>query len=344
MTPTPTISVVVLAFGAEVYLAEAVSSVLSSTGLDTEVVVIDNGARQAVSQLTPDDRLRVVQAPCNLGFAGGCNYGARRARGETLVFLNSDAKVGASAIATLAEAAHRPGVGIAGGLVLLADEPQRVNSAGNPVHYLGFVWAGGFGDCAPAHDLPHDVTAASGAFFALRREVWTALRGFDEQFFAYHEDADLSLRCWQQGLAVRLYPAATAWHHYEFSRNPDKHYLVERNRLLMVLTVYPGRLLRLILPMLVAFEIAVCCEALLEGWLGAKLRGWFWLIRNMRHVLRRRRVVQAESQVPLLDLVRLLCASVDPGSASRPAMARAANVALEANWRLIVQRLDRATI
>jgi GT2 family glycosyltransferase len=344
VTSTPTISVIVLAYGSETYLAEAVDSALNSTGSETEVVVIDNGAREAVSQLTPDDRLRVAQAPCNLGFAGGCNYGARSARGETFVFLNSDARVGPSAIATLAEAAHSPGVGIAGGLVLLADEPQRVNSAGNPVHYLGFVWAGGFGDCAPVHHEPRDITAASGAFFAVRREVWTTLGGFDEQFFAYHEDADLSLRCWQRGLAVRLYPAAMAWHHYEFSRNPDKLYLAERNRLLMVLTVYPGRLLRLILPMLLAFEIAVCCEALLEGWLGAKLRGWFWLIRNMRHVLRRRRVVQAESQVPLLDLVRLLCASVDPGSASRPAMARAANVALEANWRLIVQRLDRATI
>ena len=77
----------------------------------------------------------------------------------------------------------------------------------------------------------------------VRADRFAALGGFCEPMFAYCEDTDLSLRCWQRGWRVVLVPDAVVLHRYEFSRNPQKLFLLERNRLLMVLTVYSGRLL-----------------------------------------------------------------------------------------------------
>jgi len=214
--------------------------------------------------------------------------------------------------------ARQKGVGIAGGLVLLADEPQRVNSAGNPVHYLGVVWAGGFGDPADLHGDVVDVASASGAFLCIRREVWESLGGFNDQYFAYHEDTELSLRAWQRGSRVQFVPSAVARHHYEFSRNPNKQYLLERNRWLTVLTVYPTPLLRLVLPALVMFDVALCIVAFRQGWLAAKLRSWWWLARHRKLIADRRRFVQAESVISVEQFAALLSPRIEPAMIDRP--------------------------
>ena len=228
MTPSSaavTISVIVLAWGDEPYLTECVSSVLADPRPYVEVIVLDNGAQRAVGALPAHPQLRTVVAPRNLGFSGGCNEAARHAAGDVLVFLNSDAVVMPGAVAVLAAAVEDRSVGLASGSIRLADEPDVINSAGNPVNFLGVAWAGGFGELASAHCSRSEIASASGAFVAVRRDVWRELGGFDDDYFAYHEDVELSLRTWQAGLTVVHEPAAVAHHHYAFSRNPRKQYL-----------------------------------------------------------------------------------------------------------------------
>jgi GT2 family glycosyltransferase len=168
-----------------------------------------------------------------------------------------------------------------------------MNSAGNPVHYLGLSWAGGLGEPATAHGAPRPVAAACGAVMAVRRATWTELGGFYEPMFAYCEDLDLSLRCWLSGRSVEYVPQAVAWHAYEFHRNPLKMYLLERNRLLVVLTVYSARTLWLLAAPLLALEVALLAVAVHQGWAAQKLRGWWWLLRHVGALRHRRRVVQA---------------------------------------------------
>ena len=74
--------------------------------------------------------------------------------------------------------------------------------------------------------------------------------------FAYLEDTELSLRCWQRGLKVMFVPDAVVLHDYEFSRNPSKLGLLERNRLIMLLTLYERHTLAVLAPALLAVEIA----------------------------------------------------------------------------------------
>src|SRR5690242_20459746 len=86
------VSAVILAWGDEPVLEEAVDAVLASEGVDVDVVLVDNGCTSdAVPRLAAVPGVTVLTPGENLGFAGGCNLGASRATGEVLAFVNGDA-------------------------------------------------------------------------------------------------------------------------------------------------------------------------------------------------------------------------------------------------------------
>ncbi|HET8681416.1 MAG TPA: glycosyltransferase family 2 protein, partial [Micromonosporaceae bacterium] len=226
-------------------------------------------------------------------------------------------------------------VGIAAAAVRLGDDPSLLNSSGNMVHVLGLSWVGGLGE-PETRTRPTDVAGAMGAAVVTTRAHWDRLGGFFERFFAYHEDADLSIRTWRAGLRVVNVPDAVVVHRYEFSRNTDKYYLVERNRLMFVLTQWGWRALVLLGPALVALELAMVLLAAKEGWLRAKLRGWRWLWQHRAELRARRRAVLAASTVPDREWMRVLTTRLETPLIKVPsAVLRPLNFLTTAYWSLI---------
>lgn len=333
-------TVVVLGFGEESYLAECLAALATDMGADDEVVLVDNGiSESSLEGWTAPPGVRTVGAGNNLGFAGGCNLGAASGDGEVLVFVNSDAVVRQGAVDRLVAAATTGETGVVGGCLRLAEQPELVNSAGNPLQYLGFTWAGHCGEPAAEHCRPGPVTVATGGLFALRRAVWDRLGGFDPMYFAYHEDTDLCVRAWLAGLEVRFEPTAVADHHYEFSRNPLKMYLVERNRLITVLTDYPLPLLTAIALPLLVVEPALLFVAMLQGWGRQKISAWAWVLRHLPWLLRRRRNVQAAVVAPVTTLVRQLVPRLEPPMVAAPPGMRVLNYLLASYWSKVAPRV-----
>lgn len=333
-------TVVVLGYGDESYLVQCLNALAADLGGDDEVVLVDNGiSPAALAGWSPPNTVRTVGDGTNLGFAGGCNLGAASGDGSVLMFVNSDAIVRPGAVEHLVAAARAPAAGVVGGCLRLADQPDLVNSVGNPLQYLGFTWAGHCGEPAVNHRRAGPVTVATGGLFALRRELWDQLGGFDPMYFAYHEDTDLCVRAWLAGLQVSYEPAAVADHHYEFSRNPFKMYLVERNRLITVLTDYPRTLLAATAVPLLALEPALLVMAVLQGWGRQKIRAWGWVLRRLPQLLARRRRVQAAVVAPTSTLVRLMVAKLEPPMVTAPAGMGVLNRLLSAYWSLVVSRL-----
>jgi GT2 family glycosyltransferase len=329
-------SVIVLAYGAEELLSQCVQAILNSSGVDVEVVVVNNGADPLrLQELAGLPGVRVVNDGTNLGFAGGCNYGSRHCRRPNLAFVNSDAIVGQDCIGNLVAALADRTIGLVSGSIRLAEQPDTVNSVGNPVHFLYFSWAGAMGDPATDHDQPATIASISGATFAARRDFWEQLGGFDSTYFLYGEDVDISLRTWQLGYRVVFEPRAVSVHHYHFSRNPEKFYYLERNRLISLSTLPEASTLMRIAPTVVGVEAALLFTAARAGWLPQKLRSYRWLVRNRRYLRTRRRDAQARRRVPDSVLAPLLSAHMDipPGfgmSAPEPA-----DRALASYWRLV---------
>ena len=173
-----------------------------------------------------------------------------------------------------------------------------------------------------------------GALFAVRRPVWARLGGLDPAYFLYHEDADLSLRCWLSGLRVVFAPDAVAEHAYSFTKNPHKMFLLERNRLVTVLTTYPGALLRRVLPALLVTEPLLLVLATRQGWAGSKLRSWGWLLRNAAAIAARRRRMQAQSG-DWRAIASLLEPRIQQDVTSAPAAMDVLNALLARYWSAV---------
>lgn len=329
------LTVVVVAHDSAADLRASLPPLLAQLGPDDGLVVVDNasadGSADRARALAP--RARVVEAGANLGFAGGCNLGARGASTPLLLFLNPDAVVAGGALEALrAAAARQPSWGAWQPLVTTAD-PQIVNTAGNVVHYLGIAWAGGLGR-ATAEIAPRDAEAgfASGAALVVRREAWVAAGGFDERFFMYCEDLDLSLRLRLAGWRVGVVPAARVAHRYAFAKGERKWLLLQRNRWWTLLGTYPARLLALLAPALAATEVALLLAAARERRLGATLRAQATVLRELRAILRRRRRIQATVAISPRAFAGALAWRLD--SPQLPS-SRLLDLVLRTHWTLV---------
>ncbi len=334
MNTPPAVSVVVVAYQAGPALARCLDS-LAGQDAELEAIVVDHGALDGeIEAARARPFVRVLSGGANLGFGGGANAGAAAARGEVLLILNPDTVVAPGAVAELAAAARDPEVGIAMARLRLLDEPELLNSGGNVLHVTGLSWAGSYREPAETVADLRDVPFASGAAMAVRAETFRDLGGFTEKLFLYAEDLELAWRARMSGLRVVLVPTADVFHDYEFDRHAAKRYFLERNRLVFVLSAFSGRMLAVAAPLLIAAEIALTALAVREGWLGAKVRGWGWCLRNARWLLRHRRKIQRRRSVPDAALAAHLTERLDPAMISLPGAVRSAQPLVSAYWRL----------
>lgn len=340
----PAAAVIVLGFGVEDYLESCLEALMEQLGPADELVLVDNGIMNvATRERRWDRRIRVLRPEHNLGFAGGTTFAASQTTHDVLVFVNSDAIVRQGSLDAIVRAAADKQPTLVGGCLRLADQPDLINSAGNPLHFTGITWAGHCGEPARNHERRAAVAVASGGFCALSRMMWDSLGGFDPLYFAYHEDTDLSIRARLAGFRVMYEPCAVADHHYDFGRSPLKMYLVERNRLITVLTDYPAPLLRVTIPVLVPLEAALFLLALKQGWSRQKMQSWRWVVSHRRELRARRRRVQAQVSIalPASILARQMTSRVQPPMVDHPPGMGAVNAVFSAYWRAAARLLPR---
>ncbi|MGN6215675.1 MAG: glycosyltransferase [Solirubrobacterales bacterium] len=333
----PTLSVLIVAWESRDDLSKTLPALLPELGEGDELIVVENkagdGSAELVRELAP--QAKIVRMGRNAGFAGGCNAGAAAASGDLLVILNPDAAPRRG----FGEAIRRPwreGRGWAAWQALVADgEGARINSAGNPVHFTGIVWAGGYDEPLAAAPPAREVIALSGACLAIPLANWRRVGGFAERFFMYHEDVDLSVRLRMEGGAVGIEPTAVVAHAYEFGANADKWRWLERNRLAFLARTYPTALLALLAPALLATELALLLVAAAGGWGRQKLRADLEALRWLPRLLRERRQVQRRRTVGAAEFASWLTPDLDSPLISPLARSLPARFALRTYWRLV---------
>lgn len=338
----PSVSVLIVAWNSSAELRRTLPPLLAELRDGDELIVVDNDSPDdsaaVVAELAP--RAKLVTMGRNRGFAGGANVGAGAATGDLLVILNPDAMP----LPGWGEAIRRPwleGRGWSAWQGLVAEgDGETINSAGNPVHFTGIVWAGQHGEPMTAAPGVGEVSVASGACLAVPLAVWRRLGGFAERFFMYHEDVDLSLRLRLAGEAVGIEPTAVVAHDYEFSASSgNKWRWLERNRLATLVRLWPGSLLVLLAPVLLATEAALLLAAVAGGWGGQKLRADAEALLWLPRLLRERHAIRRERKIPAADFAAVLTPDLD--SPFIPALARSgpARLLLRGYWRLVLALL-----
>lgn len=260
-------SVIVVSYNSRAELGPCLDSILPELGPDDELVVVDNdssdGSAEFVRATYPAARLI---CGANTGYAGGNNRGAAVAQGDYLVLLNPDTVVQPGALdALIAPLAEDDQVGLTTACVVLMDQPELINTCGNTVHYTGLAYCRGARQPRAAYSAADDVDAVSGAAFAIRRSLFTTLGGFDEYFFMYVEDTDLSWRARLAGYRCRYVPGAVVAHAYKPGYGPRKAFYLDRNRHVMLLKHLSGATYLRLLPGLLLAELVTWGFLLLQG-------------------------------------------------------------------------------
>jgi len=205
--------VVVPNWNGAAYLGLTLDSLRAQLRPADDVIVVDNGStdgsRQLLAERYPD--VQVVALQRNTGFAGAANAGIRAARGDLVAVLNNDARPRPDWLARLVAQPDDPRVWAWGSVLVSPD--GTVESAGDHYDPKGYAYkmaVGGRLTDLPAE--PYEVFAPPGASPLMRRDVLMQLGGYEERFFLYYEDVDLSFRALLAGFTAVVVPDAVVEH------------------------------------------------------------------------------------------------------------------------------------
>ncbi len=311
----PKIAIVYLSFHCEPYINDVVNAVERLTYPKDRVafVIVDNphptfgsSAPYLVEHVMPKSGVTlpetiIIANETNLGFAGGNNKGVEWAFAhgyEQVYFHNNDAFMDSGCLEPLVNAMEQDSkIAIAQSLIRLHPDTERINSAGNALHFLGFGYCMNYKTRVSDVALPAvlDIPYASGAAMMVRASFMRDHGAWDDDFFLYHEDTDFSLRVRTRGYRVVLARDSVMYHQYEFKRSVSKYFWMERNRFAILLLYYRWATWLLILPGLVLVEIGTAPIAIMKGWWRERLRSYIYWAHpaNLRLWFKKRRVTQA---------------------------------------------------
>jgi len=225
------ISIVILNYNTRQLLSNCLSSIKNAKkdGLNVETIVVDNASLDDSVNYVKKyfSWVHLVESSQNLGFSAGNNLGAKKAKGEYLLFLNSDTLiVGESLIKMKEFLDNNPEIGAVTPKTLLFNgkiDPDCHRGFPTPwasiTYFLGlekfFPRSRLFGQYHKFYldlDCVHEIDSGAGAFVFVRKSAFEQIGGWDENYFFYGEDLDLFFRLKQAGWKIMFYPTVMAYH------------------------------------------------------------------------------------------------------------------------------------
>ena len=220
-SPGPLVSVVIVNYNGRHHLERCLPSVAATSGVEFEVIVVDNGSNDgSVDWLASTwPRVRVLTLGTNLGFGAANRRGAEVARGTFIAFLNNDTVVDAGWLKALLEPLEQdPGIAAACSTLRLLELPDVLNARGGVMTSAGYGYDIDY--MVPAGRVPlggasgrwRDVLFPTAAAAVMRLREFADVGGFDRAMFMYHEDVDLGLRLWLLGRRVVVCDESLVYH------------------------------------------------------------------------------------------------------------------------------------
>jgi GT2 family glycosyltransferase len=306
-------SIVVPNLNGRHFLGPCLEAVAAQADGDVETIVVDNGSDDGSVSLVRErfPSVKVVELGRNHGFAGAMNAGIAAAEGELIAFLNNDAEPQPVWLDELRLCLERhPRAAAATAKLVSSDAPERLDGAGDGLtrSFLPFVRGHGEQDTGGYED-EIEVFGASGTASLWRGDVLRELGGFDERFFAYYEDIDLSFRARLLGHECWYAPRAIAVHRRGGTAGEDLRFTLyhpAKNRWFFLLKNAPAGLLVRHPLGLLAGEAFWWARAVRTRSPRMLLRAYAQVLRNLRPLLRERRRLQRSRVVSVRELDRLL--------------------------------------
>ena len=238
------LSIIIPHHNGEELLFNCLESILNQISIkDFEIIVVDNGSIDNSADKAKEKfpSINLLKSETNLGYSGGCNFGAKNAKGEYTIFLNNDTLHTKNWIEELIGFLDKnPQAGAAQPKILNATNKDTFDYAGGAGGYIDkycfpFVRGRIFNSLEKDSNQYDDIKKifwASGAAFIIRTELLRELNYFDNIYFAYMEEIDLCWRLQALGLGIWNVPTSVVYHFGKqtIKENTFKsHYLNHRN-------------------------------------------------------------------------------------------------------------------
>lgn len=233
------LSIIIISYNTKQITFDCLQSIyksLKKTKIDYEVIVIDNASTdesvQSIDQLN-NNKIRLIVNKINLGFAKANNQAVKEARGEYLLFLNSDIIVQDDAIEKLFNFYQRQEniMHFFGGKLFNKDKTPQPSCGpfySLPVVFCALFLRGDYwGLTRYSPNVIKEVNWISGACILTKKEYFNQINGFDENIFMYMDEIDLLYRAKKQGLKVGFYPNAQFIHLGSASSNEKAYPILQ---------------------------------------------------------------------------------------------------------------------
>lgn len=294
----PLASIVIVSWNGKAHLDRCLRAVAAQRGVDAETILVDNGSHDGTEAFVRASFpwVRVVRLERNTGFTGGNNAGVREARGRYVALLNNDTEAEPDWLARLlAGLDEAKGVTLVTSRVVYMDAPDVLDSAGDGFTRAGGAFKHGHGQPASTAGASREVFGVCGAACLMPTALFRELGGFDDAFFASHEDVDLSYRARLRGHRCRYVADAVVHHKGSATLGRMSGHAVfhgQRNLEWLYVKNTPASLLWRTLPGHLVYNLAAALHFARLGLFSAFLRGKTAALGDLARVRRQRAEVQ----------------------------------------------------
>jgi len=292
----PVATVVVVTWNRRAMLHECIQSLTeqrtyADEPLPLEIVVVDNGSTDGSAEMVLETfpYCRLIRNTLNRGFCGANNQGIAVATTARIALLNNDAVASPHWVAALLEAINGDEQnGMAASKIVQYESPGTIDKAGHVLFLDGQNRGRGTGEADRGqYDGPLELGWPDGCAAMYRKAMFDDVGGFDEDLFAYADDAELGLRARIAGWRCAYAPRAVVRHRRGTTLgqgNPQRVFLIERNRILLAAKLFPWSVL-LLNPIYFAQRLWAATGrngdlAAFPGWQGKFRVGWAMIRAN----------------------------------------------------------------
>lgn len=306
MPTPPLISIIIVSWNSAKHLPRCLDCLSQQTFQDFEVIVVDNGSLDGgtndlegqYTQLV----LHIERLPSNVGFALANNRGARIACGKWLALLNADAFPEPNWLENLLEAAKRyPDFSFFSSRQIQANQPDLLDGSGDEYHISGLAWRRFYNYQAGQYGFKEEeVFSVCGAAALYSRDDFLSVGGFDETYFSYFEDVDLSFRLRLMGKRCLYVPQAVVYHIGSASSGKISDFVIYHGHRNLVWTYFknmPGALFWWYLPLHLLMNFFFIVSFTLKGRGSAILRAKIDAFSRLPAIIRTRRQIQRSRRI-----------------------------------------------
>ena len=292
-------SVIVVNWNGKHHLETCLYALERQTYPDYEIILVDNGSSDGSAEFVERNfpSVRVLRLPENKGFCGGNNIGIQQSRGEYIALINNDTEADPDWLLESVKALEsHPEAGFTASRIRLLDIRGLLDTAGDLFYNTGYPGKRGWlQPDGPEYDKNAWVFGACAGAAVYRRSMLNRIGLFDEDFFNYVEDIDLSFRAQIAGYRCLYVASAIVYHKVSATigfDNSRKQYWSHRNHWYALLKNLPAPLMRRYLGRIILAELFVLGSSIRQGRLQTYTRARLDVCLRLGKIFRKRKNVQ----------------------------------------------------